>query len=170
MSAQKLSAAAAQNQTLALIKDIYHHLFMWCVSKVDKKLGDQSGASDRFIGILDIFGFEIFETNSFEQLCINFTNEKLQLLFNEDVFEAEKAVYDDEGVPLEGIVFPDNRPCCDLLEGIRFQGRFMGVSLTVERRRRILSSFPRIFVFSYSLLSPTSADVLSFFLLLSSFN
>jgi len=129
MSAQKLSAAAAQNQTLALIKDIYHHLFMWCVSKVDKKLGDQSGASDRFIGILDIFGFEIFETNSFEQLCINFTNEKLQLLFNEDVFEAEKAVYDDEGVPLEGIVFPDNRPCCDLLEGIRFQGRFMGVSL-----------------------------------------
>ena len=62
----------------------------------------------KFIGILDIFGFEIFESNSFEQLCINYANERLQQLFNMATFRAEEEAYRKEGVPYEPVMFADN--------------------------------------------------------------
>eukprot|EP01035_Chromulina_nebulosa_P019870 gene19870-25822_t len=71
--------------------------------------------SSRF-GILDIFGFEVFENNSFEQLCINYANEKLQLHFNEVIFHEETKMYVDEGASLSEIVFEDNAECVALIE------------------------------------------------------
>jgi myosin heavy subunit len=62
------------------------------------------------IGLLDIFGFEIFESNSFEQLCINYCNEMLQSHFNYVIFTAEKNIYDMEGIKCETIEFHDNTP------------------------------------------------------------
>jgi len=99
----------------ALAKSIYGQLFDWLVSRVNVAL---NGAPQpwAFIGLLDIFGFEIFEKNSFEQLCINFTNEKLQQLFNRDTFQKEQAMYRKEGVPFDEIKYIDNQPILDMIE------------------------------------------------------
>ena len=77
------------------------------------------GPRGRFIGILDIFGFEIFEVNSFEQLCINFANEKLQQLFNQNTFKQEEELYVAEGVAYDHVEFIDNQPVLTLIEGKR---------------------------------------------------
>jgi myosin-5 len=65
---------------------------------------------------LDIFGFEIFEKNSFEQLCINYANERLQQLFNLATFRAEEDAYRAEGVPFEPVMFADNQEVLDLID------------------------------------------------------
>ena len=70
----------------------------------------------RYIGLLDVYGFEFFEVNSFEQLCINFANEKLQQFFLYTVFESEREAYRAEGVPWEPIPYADNAPIIALLE------------------------------------------------------
>ena len=77
-------------------KAIYSNLFDDLVRCINAAVGGERGAS---IGVLDIFGFEIFEVNSFEQLCINFTNEKLQQKFNHHTFTQEESLYTSEGVP-----------------------------------------------------------------------
>ena len=74
----------------ALGKSIYGRLFSWLVERCNEKLVDDD-ATAAFIGILDIFGFESFKVNSFEQLCINYANERLQQQFNWDVFKSEQA-------------------------------------------------------------------------------
>ena len=84
-----LSAAKAYDTRDALTKALYGRLFDSLVSKINAQLSE-AGAGRHHIGILDIFGFEIFETNSFEQLCINFANEKLQLHFNTVIFKARR--------------------------------------------------------------------------------
>ena len=72
-----------------------------------------------YIGLLDIFGFEVFKFNSFEQLCINFTNEKLQQFFLQSVFRAEEEEHAREGVPLSKVEFQDNQPCIVSLDSNR---------------------------------------------------
>lgn len=98
-------------------------------AKMEERLrvfGAQDGAAKRrgrpdsalpFVGVLDIFGFEFFESNSFEQLCINFTNELLQQYFNEVIFEHEAALYSRERVQWDPQDFPDNKAIVELLAG-----------------------------------------------------
>lgn len=69
-----------------------------------------------FIGVLDIFGFECFDNNHFEQLCINYANERLQKHFNCYVFEEEAKMYEHEGVDWKNLDFPDNSSSCNLIE------------------------------------------------------
>jgi myosin-5 len=77
------------------------HLFDWVVSCVNNGIaGGANATKNNYIGLLDIFGFEVFKFNSFEQLCINFTNERLQQYFLQSVFRAEEEEHGREGVPL----------------------------------------------------------------------
>ena len=90
-------AASARD---ALSKDLYRRLFDYLVETINVTLGLE-GTSRHQIGVLDIFGFEIFDTNSFEQLCINYANESLQRHFNKVITEGERAMYTAEGVPFD---------------------------------------------------------------------
>uniref|UniRef100_A0AAY4BU73 Uncharacterized protein n=1 Tax=Denticeps clupeoides TaxID=299321 RepID=A0AAY4BU73_9TELE len=101
----------------ALAKTMYDRLFRWILTRVNKVLDKSKRQSVSFIGILDIAGFEIFEDNSFEQLCINYTNEKLQQLFNHTMFVLEQEEYKREGIEWNFIDFGlDLQPCIDLIE------------------------------------------------------
>ncbi|GAA6226014.1 myosin-16-like [Lates japonicus] len=100
----------------ALAKAIYDRMFKWMVTRINKTL-DTKMQRQYFIGVLDIAGFEIFEFNSFEQLCINFTNEKLQQFFNHHMFVLEQEEYKKEGIDWVFIDFGlDLQACIDLLE------------------------------------------------------
>jgi len=114
----KFNVAAATDSRDTLAKSLYSNMFDTIVQIVNGTLASQeAGAAPFYIGILDIFGFEIFEKNSFEQLCINYANEKLQFHFNSVIFGQEQAMYAAEGVPLEAIEFVDNSKCVELIEG-----------------------------------------------------
>ena len=99
----------------ALAKHIYAQLFDWIVSQINKAMKPE-GKTHKFIGVLDIYGFETFETNSFEQFCINYANEKLQQQFNMHVFKLEQEEYVHEEIQWTFIDFYDNQPCIDLIE------------------------------------------------------
>uniref|UniRef100_A0A8C2I423 Myosin VAb n=1 Tax=Cyprinus carpio TaxID=7962 RepID=A0A8C2I423_CYPCA len=99
----------------ALAKHIYAKLFSWIVGQVNKALSTSSKPHS-FIGVLDIYGFETFEVNSFEQFCINYANEKLQQQFNMHVFKLEQEEYMKEQIPWTLIDFYDNQPCINLIE------------------------------------------------------
>nr|XP_009296049.2 unconventional myosin-Va [Danio rerio] len=105
----------AVNGRDALAKHIYAKLFSWIVSQVNKALSTSSKPHS-FIGVLDIYGFETFELNSFEQFCINYANEKLQQQFNMHVFKLEQEEYMKEQIPWTLIDFYDNQPCINLIE------------------------------------------------------
>ena len=107
--------AQAENNRDSLVKDVYEKLFSWLVRKVNAVLDQGSERSSFNIGLLDIFGFEIFEVNSFEQLCINYANERLQQQFNWDVFKSEQAEYESEGIEWQYIEFVDNQALIDLI-------------------------------------------------------
>jgi len=116
-----LNVQQATDSCAALAKEIYGRLFDWLVRVVNLTLRsskDENNIANAevFIGVLDIFGFEIFEKNSFEQLCINFTNEKLQQHFNQHTFKTEQEVYKAEGIDFEPPPFHDNRDVLSLLE------------------------------------------------------
>uniref|UniRef100_A0A8B9L7B7 Myosin, heavy chain 11b, smooth muscle n=1 Tax=Astyanax mexicanus TaxID=7994 RepID=A0A8B9L7B7_ASTMX len=101
----------------ALAKAMYDRLFRWILARVNKALDKSKRQGASFIGILDIAGFEIFEDNSFEQLCINYTNEKLQQLFNHTMFILEQEEYKREGIEWNFIDFGlDLQPCIELIE------------------------------------------------------
>ncbi|KAK2857343.1 hypothetical protein Q7C36_005262 [Tachysurus vachellii] len=101
----------------ALAKATYERLFRWLVHRINKALDRTKRQGASFIGILDIAGFEIFQLNSFEQLCINYTNEKLQQLFNHTMFILEQEEYQREGIDWSFIDFGlDLQPCIDLIE------------------------------------------------------
>ncbi|KAM4676381.1 unconventional myosin-Vc [Discoglossus pictus] len=105
----------ADNARAALAKKIYSHLFDFVVKKINKAL-QFPGKQHTFIGVLDIYGFETFEINSFEQFCINYANEKLQQQFNLHVFKLEQEEYMKEDIPWTLIDFYDNQPVIDLIE------------------------------------------------------
>ncbi|XP_045575580.1 myosin-11 isoform X2 [Salmo salar] len=101
----------------ALAKAMYERLFRWILARVNKTLDKAKRKGASFLGILDIAGFEIFEDNSFEQLCINYTNERLQQLFNHTMFILEQEEYKREGIDWAFIDFGlDLQPCIELIE------------------------------------------------------
>ncbi|KAM9120502.1 LOW QUALITY PROTEIN: myosin-6-like [Pangshura tecta] len=100
----------------ALAKSVYEKMFSWMVTRINNTL-ETKQPRQYFIGVLDIAGFEIFDFNSFEQLCINFTNEKLQQFFNHHMFVLEQEEYKKEGIEWEFIDFGmDLQACIDLIE------------------------------------------------------
>ncbi|GMH02537.1 hypothetical protein Nepgr_004376 [Nepenthes gracilis] len=99
----------------ALAKIVYSRLFDWIVDKINSSIG-QDPTSKFKIGVLDIYGFESFKTNSFEQFCINLTNEKLQQHFNQHVFKMEQEEYEKEEINWSYIEFIDNQDVLDLIE------------------------------------------------------
>ena len=105
----------------ALAKALYEGVFGWIQSVLNRGLkysaGEAATDSRNTIGILDIFGFEIMQVNSFEQLCINYCNERLQFHFNEECFRIEQEEYRAEGISVSAVEYTDNQLCLDLLEG-----------------------------------------------------
>ncbi|XP_069779986.1 unconventional myosin-Vb isoform X2 [Narcine bancroftii] len=112
---KNMAKQQAINARNALAKHIYAQLFKWIVDQINKALYTTS-KQHSFIGVLDIYGFETFEINSFEQFCINYANEKLQQQFNLHVFKLEQDEYMKEQIPWTLIDFSDNQPCIDLIE------------------------------------------------------
>uniref|UniRef100_A0A0N4ZTS6 Myosin heavy chain n=1 Tax=Parastrongyloides trichosuri TaxID=131310 RepID=A0A0N4ZTS6_PARTI len=101
----------------AISKACYERMFKWLVTRINKSLDRTRRQGASFIGILDIAGFEIFHLNSFEQLCINYTNEKLQQLFNNTMFVLEQEEYQREGIDWTFIDFGlDLQPTIDLID------------------------------------------------------
>ncbi|XP_058229624.1 myosin heavy chain, fast skeletal muscle-like [Hemibagrus wyckioides] len=104
------------NAVMALCKSVYEKMFSWMVIRINEML-DTKQPRQFFIGVLDIAGFEIFDFNSLEQLCINFTNEKLQQFFNHHMFVLEQEEYKKEGIDWEFIDFGmDLAACIELIE------------------------------------------------------
>ncbi|KAM3864174.1 myosin heavy chain, fast skeletal muscle-like [Diretmus argenteus] len=104
------------NAVSALAKSVYEKMFLWMVIRINEML-DTKQSRQFFIGVLDIAGFEIFDYNSMEQLCINFTNEKLQQFFNHHMFVLEQEEYKKEGIDWEFIDFGmDLAACIELIE------------------------------------------------------
>jgi len=102
----------------ALAKSIYSAIFDWLVLRINQSISIRDRASLKSqISILDIFGFEHFKHNSYEQLCINYANEKLQQKFTADVFKTVQEEYDAEGIDWAHVTYQDNQPILDLLEG-----------------------------------------------------
>ncbi|KAL2091247.1 hypothetical protein ACEWY4_013510 [Coilia grayii] len=104
------------NSVMALSKSVYEKMFLWMVIRINEML-DTKQPRQFFIGVLDIAGFEIFDFNSLEQLCINFTNEKLQQFFNHHMFVLEQEEYKKEGIEWAFIDFGmDLAACIELIE------------------------------------------------------
>eukprot|EP00934_Nitzschia_sp_Nitz4_P004752 Nitzschia sp. Nitz4//scaffold342_size18221//7904//11837//NITZ4_008795-RA/size18221-snap-gene-0.25-mRNA-1//-1//CDS//3329548577//4742//frame0 len=135
-----LTSIQAQESADAFAKEIYARTFLWLVRTINEATCAEqnyvaetptNGSGRRrspskgsappqhygIIGLLDIFGFETFETNRFEQLCINYANEKLQQKFTQDVFQSVQVEYEMEGIQLEEITYDDNTDVLDLVEG-----------------------------------------------------
>lgn len=125
-----LSLVDAEYNKDDITKTLYATLFDWVVIKVNTELykpakhhvrrssyASIASAENRWIGILDVFGFECFDNNSFEQLCINFANERLQQFFNRDVVASEQEEYTIEAIFWTPVNVPDNQDCLDLVDG-----------------------------------------------------
>jgi myosin-5 len=118
-----LNADASQEAADAFAQEIYARSFLWLVRAINDatcaEFNYNGGVASGFgiIGLLDIFGFESFVRNRFEQLCINYCNEKLQAKFTEDIFRSVQEEYEYEGIPLDEIKYDDNTDVLDLIEG-----------------------------------------------------
>ncbi|TWW66679.1 Unconventional myosin-Vb [Takifugu flavidus] len=112
---KNMTCKQANNARAALAKHIYARMFDWIVEHINMAL-HTSSKQHSFIGVLDIYGFETFDINSFEQFCINYANEKLQQQFNSHVFKLEQEEYMKEEIPWTMIEYYDNQPCIDLIE------------------------------------------------------
>jgi myosin-5 len=118
-----LNAESAKDACDALAREVYGNIFLWLVKEINSATCAQENYKDctmtefGIVGLLDIFGFESFVTNRFEQLCINYANEKLQQKFTEDIFRSVQAEYESEGIELADISYDDNTDVLDLIEG-----------------------------------------------------
>ncbi|XP_063384336.1 unconventional myosin ID [Cydia fagiglandana] len=111
------SLSDANYTRLALAKAAYDRLFTWIVQQINRAIEVPAGTyKNTLIGVLDIYGFEIFDTNSFEQFCINYCNEKLQQLFIELVLKQEQEEYAREGIQWTPIQYFNNRVICELVD------------------------------------------------------
>ncbi|URD91375.1 myosin-2 heavy chain, non muscle [Musa troglodytarum] len=113
---QKLTLAQAIDTRDALAKSLYASLFEWLVGQINKSLGIGKRHTGRSISILDIYGFESFDKNSFEQFCINYANERLQQHFNRHLFKLEQEEYVQDGIDWAKVDFDDNQDCLNLFE------------------------------------------------------
>ena len=118
-----LNKTFAKDSCDALAKEIYGKGFLWLVAQINAATAAEDNykggtmSSFGLIGMLDIFGFESFVVNRFEQLCINYANEKLQQKFTEDIFRSVQKEYEAEGIALAEISYDDNTDVLDLIEG-----------------------------------------------------
>ncbi|KAE8664852.1 transcription factor MYC4-like [Hibiscus syriacus] len=129
----------------ALAKIVYSRLFDWIVDKINSSIG-QDPDSKFLIGVLDIYGFESFKTNSFDQFCINLTNEKLQQHFNQHVFKMEQEEYTKEEINWSYIEFVDNQDVLDLIEKVCWIYLFNLFGWPFKDYFSIISSVPPMFI------------------------
>ncbi|MCJ1435878.1 class II myosin [Xylographa pallens] len=122
-----LNIAQASAVRDALAKALYFNLFDWIVQRVNASLKAR-GVVANSVGILDIYGFEIFERNSFEQLCINYVNEKLQQIFIQLTLKTEQEEYAREQIQWTPINYFDNKIVCQLIEEKRPPGVFAALN------------------------------------------
>ncbi|XP_062187269.1 myosin-1-like isoform X2 [Phragmites australis] len=113
---KKLTLTQAIDTRDALAKSIYSHLFDWIVEQINHSLGMGRQCSRRSISILDIYGFECFNKNGFEQFCINYANERLQQHFNRHLFKLQQEEYLEDGIDWATVEFVDNTDCLSLFE------------------------------------------------------
>ncbi|CAO2814085.1 unnamed protein product [Amaranthus hypochondriacus] len=113
---QKLKLSQAIDTRDALAKSIYSCLFDWLIEQINKSLGVGKRRTGKSISILDIYGFESFDKNSFEQFCINYANERLQQHFNRHLFKLEQEEYIQDGIDWTKVEFEDNQACLNLFE------------------------------------------------------
>ncbi|KAM4608359.1 unconventional myosin-Ib isoform 4-T5 [Polymixia lowei] len=111
-----LNVAQAYYARDALAKNLYSRLFSWLVTRINESIKAQTKARHKVMGVLDIYGFEIFEDNSFEQFIINYCNEKLQQIFIELTLREEQEEYIREGIEWTNIEYFNNAIICDLIE------------------------------------------------------
>ncbi|XP_034549376.1 unconventional myosin-Ib isoform X3 [Notolabrus celidotus] len=111
-----LNVAQAYYARDALAKNLYSRLFSWLVTRINESIKAQAKTRHKVMGVLDIYGFEIFEDNSFEQFIINYCNEKLQQIFIELTLREEQEEYVREGIEWTNIEYFNNAIICDLIE------------------------------------------------------
>lgn len=132
----------------ATAKCIYSDLFSFIVNKINENIFVQTKKKMKVVGILDIYGFEVFDENSFEQFCINYANEKLQQHFNHHMFKMEQSEYSQEGIDWEHIHYEDNQECIDLIE------QQMGIIALLDEQSKLSKGTDKIFLSSlYSKIS-----------------
>ncbi|KAL1659717.1 P-loop containing nucleoside triphosphate hydrolase protein [Schizophyllum commune] len=154
-----LNAAQATVVRDSVAKFVYACMFEWLVAIVNESLagenGDAAERAEMFIGVLDIYGFEHFKKNSFEQFSINYANEKLQQEFNSHVFKLEQEEYVKEEINWTFIDFSDNQPCIDVIEGK------LGVLALLDEESRLPSGSDASFLqkLNTQLLKPENKNV-----------
>ncbi|KAF0906007.1 hypothetical protein E2562_009024 [Oryza meyeriana var. granulata] len=138
---QKLTLTQAIDARDALAKSIYAHLFDWVVEQINHSLGTGREHTWRSISILDIYGFESFIKNGFEQFCINYANERLQQHFNRHLFKLEQEEYLEDGIDWANVEFVDNADCLSL-----FEKKPLGLLSLLDEE----STFPKATDFSFA--------------------
>ncbi|EJD05665.1 myosin 5 [Fomitiporia mediterranea MF3/22] len=154
-----LNAVQATVVRDSVAKFVYACLFEWLVAIINESLagegGEAANKAEMFIGVLDIYGFEHFQKNSFEQFSINYANEKLQQEFNAHVFKLEQEEYVREEINWTFIDFSDNQPCIDVIEGK------LGVLALLDEESRLPSGNDASFLqkLNQQLLKPETKNI-----------